>query len=240
MTSVDFYPKLISYIYENILQEKPALEATAQNIPGGFKTMQDWLDAKRKYDRDRFERQTQLQGRGTPPPAQSFRGGPRPEADIALDKLTLTGLSKLFGEKINTASNTVRDYVAHPKAKGNPALKPYVSALSKAIIKGDTQTKYLMIKELQSAIKQTMVSDGALRQLLRYYRLVPHLLKLKNALAKIDEMNVEQVEVFTSQANRMLSIYNQHFTSDESFTSLDKPMELLAYIVNRIGEKSHD
>lgn len=239
MTSVKFYPTLINYIYNNILQEEPpSLEATAQNIPGGFKTMQDWLDAKRKYDRDRFEQKTHQEGRVTPLPAQSFRGGHRPKADRNLDQLTLAGLARLFGEKVNTASNTVRDYVAHPKAKGDPALKPYVSALSKAIIKGDKETKHLMIRELQSAIEQTMVSDGALRQLIRYYRLVPHLLKLREALAKMDEGNSEQANAFISQANRILDIYEQHFTENKSFTSLAVPMELLAYITNRIGDKS--
>jgi hypothetical protein len=257
MTSVDFYPKLIGYIYSNILQEDPpSLESTAQdkrkrNDPPRTpeqKERKKFVDRIRTIEKSKEQGKNIMIGRET-----DQRGG-----HSELEKLrnfnpsdaTFGGLVHLFQEKINSSMNTIKQHLYLPKTGGDPALRPYISNLSDAVAKGDDTAKYEAIKLLREAIASQIGKDGGFQRLVKLARLIPHFRQLRDQLKLVSkwenpntgrwdltEDRKNYLVILVTQAARLEQIYSNYYSgSDQLDLGLKAPIEMLSRITERLTQ----
>ncbi len=215
---------------------------------------------KRKYDRIRTEQKMQQAGRGIVPERDETKGRGGGQAigwkslyQVDYDKATYPTLLKRFRDLNNTIVSDAKKYVVRPNEKGDPALAPYVEALSLAIKKKDNAAKFMAINNLKAAIKQTLVAAPSLRGYLWAIRLAPHFKTIEEFLYNIKDKqnaagvwNLSEAEKSTlknaaEQLTRMQDIYNKYFPKkggrygrSHYMTSVDFYPKLINYIYENI------
>ncbi len=242
MTSVDFYPTLINYIYSNILQEEPeSLETTAQILPP-----KDPKKSKYEYDRPRTEQMGREQMREIVPEYPHAIGGGRKrkenlehpmQPDYELS--TFLGLIHEFQTRFNSDFTRLKQRVSRPVDGGDPQFKPFVDALADAIVKKDNQAKYKAIQNIKDTSTEFLRRDER-SPLIKFARLMSHFRKLRDELKTIakwqdptnnDYLLMEDQKTLISNAietsNRLSSLISKYFKSID----LEKTKIVLAQIV---------
>lgn len=212
------------------------------------------------YDRARTEQKGREAGRGYVPSREPGGGrgggqaiGWKSVHQIDFDNATYPTLLKRFRELNNTIVSDAKKYVVRPNEKGDPALTPYVDALSQAIKQKNNAAKFQAINNLKQAIKQTLVAGPSLRGYLWAIRLAPHFKAIEEFLYnikdkqdaagawKLSEAERETLKGAVTQLNRMQNIYTQYFPKkggrygrSHYMTSIDFYPKLVDYIYKNI------
>lgn len=212
------------------------------------------------FDRKLTEKKMQEAGRGIVPAREQTggRGGGQAPGwktlyQIDYDKATYPTLLKRFRDLNNTITSDAKKYVIRPNEKGDPALAPYVEALSAAIKSKNNAAKFTAINNLKQAIKQTLVAAPSLRGYLWAIRLAPHFKAIEEFLYNIKDKqdangvwNLNEAERATlrtavEQLTRMSNIYTKYFPKKAGrygrshyMTSVDFYPKLIDYIQKNI------
>ena len=215
---------------------------------------------KAMYDRARTEQKGREAGRGYVPTREPGGGrgggqaiGWKTVHQIDFDKATYPVLLKRFRELNNTITSDAKKYVVRPNEKGDPALTPYVDAVSAAIKSKNNVAKFQAINNLKQAIKQTLVAGPSLRGYLWALRLAPHFKSIEEFLFNIKDKqdasgawNLGEAERSTlrtavEQLTRMSDIYAKYFPKKAGrygrshyLTSVEFYPKLIDYIQKNI------
>jgi hypothetical protein len=212
------------------------------------------------FDRKLTEKKMQEAGRGIVPMRDPTggRGGGQAKYwkslyQVDYDKATYPVLLKRFRDLNNTIVSDAKKYVVRPNEYGDPALIPYVEALSAAIKKKDNAAKFTAINNLKQAIRQTLVAGPSLRGYLWAIRLAPHFKAIEEFLYNIKNKQDEQgawklneaeratLRQAVSQLTRMSEIYTKYFPKKAGrygrshyLTSVEFYPKLIEYIQKNI------
>jgi len=194
---------------------------------------------KAQYDRKRTEQKGEQEGRVVPT-RPAGRGGALPSGwrqmyQIDFDTATYPLLLKKLRDYNNTAVSDARKYIMRPHEKGDPALAPYVEAISAAIRKKDNNSKFQAINALKAKIAETLVKSSSLKGYLQVLRLSPHFKRIEEALFDIKgkqgpdgKWNLspeDKANVRTALENieRLKGLYARYYQSKESRKFREQP-----------------
>jgi len=246
MTSVKFYPSLVKYIYDNILQEEqPSLETTAQSLEDMLNKKSP-QQSKRETDRMLTKQKGREQMREDVPEYAPTKGGGRvsiknleypmqPDFELA----TFLGLINELQTRFNSDFTRLKQRVSRPVDGGDPQFKPFVDALASAIVKKNNQAKYEAIQKIREISADHLRRDER-SPLIKFARLMPHFRKLRGALKTIakwqgptnnDYRLTPNDQFFISStidlATRLSDLISQHFKN----INLEPTKSILATII---------
>lgn len=180
---------------------------------------------KSLYDRRLTEERARHQGQDFVPTKAPYRGGGILNQRTHLYNLTVadfSGIVHKMQESINSGVGTLKQRLVTPRFGGDPALKTYVDAVSKAIARNDTQAKYQAISALKAAIASHLDKDPSAKMYEKGVRLLPYFRQLKDELKdiaswetngqlKLGEAQKQRVINLIKRAERLQKLYEIHY-----------------------------